>query len=133
MPEVRPFSALRYDPAVAGPLKVLVAPPYDVIDAKARLVYLALSPYNVVHLTLPDSPGEAGEALARWRAQAPGNQLGDLGTEIDDQQTVGISTEIGARFGRPSGAPDIDLQAATRPHVRICIIRRLPSDLEEGG
>ena len=56
MPVVRPFSALRYDPAVAGPLDGLVAPPYDVIDVEARLGYLARSPYNIVHLTLPDSP-----------------------------------------------------------------------------
>ena len=69
MPVVRPFSALRYDPAVAGPLDGLVAPPYDVIDVEARLGYLARSPYNVVHLTLPDSPADAGTALADWRAE----------------------------------------------------------------
>jgi uncharacterized protein (DUF1015 family) len=68
MPVVRPFSALRFDPAVAGSLDTLVAPPYDVIDAEARLGYLARSPHNVVHLTLPDSPAEAGAALAGWRA-----------------------------------------------------------------
>jgi uncharacterized protein (DUF1015 family) len=69
VPEVRPFSALRYDPAVAGPLEALVAPPYDVIDAEARRGYLARSPHNVVHLTLPDTPEQAGEALARWCAE----------------------------------------------------------------
>jgi uncharacterized protein (DUF1015 family) len=68
MPVVRPFSALRYDPAVAGPLDTLVAPPYDVIDAEARLGYLARSPHNVVHLTLPDTPAAAGAALVAWRA-----------------------------------------------------------------
>jgi uncharacterized protein (DUF1015 family) len=69
MPVVRPFSALRYDSAVAGPLAGVVAPPYDVIDAEARLEYLVRSPYNVVHLTLPDTPEQAGEELARWRAE----------------------------------------------------------------
>jgi uncharacterized protein (DUF1015 family) len=68
MPTVRPFSALRYDSALTGPLAGLVAPPYDVIDAEARLGYLARSPYNVVHLTLPDTPEQAGEALSSWRA-----------------------------------------------------------------
>ena len=69
MPVVRPFSALRYDPAVAGPLAGLVAPPYDVIDDEARLGYLARSPHNVVHLTLPDTPEQAAEALDSWRAE----------------------------------------------------------------
>jgi uncharacterized protein (DUF1015 family) len=69
MPSVRPFRALRYDEAVAGPLAELVAPPYDVIDDAARREYLARSPYNVVHLTLPDSPDEAAAELQAWRAR----------------------------------------------------------------
>ena len=63
MPTVRPFRALRYT-ADAGSLDDLVAPPYDVISAEAREQYLARSPYNVVHLTLPDSEEEAGRELA---------------------------------------------------------------------
>jgi uncharacterized protein (DUF1015 family) len=66
VPEVRPFRALRYD-AAAGLLDSLVAPPYDVISPEARLDYLARSPYNVVHLTLPDSPELAAHDLANWR------------------------------------------------------------------
>jgi uncharacterized protein (DUF1015 family) len=69
MPTVRPFKALRYDEAVAGPLPDLVAPPYDVISDEARRGYLARSPYNVVHLTLPDSPEDAARELAGWRTQ----------------------------------------------------------------
>ena len=76
VPTVRPFRALRYDPAVAGPLETLVAPPYDVISDAQRLDYLARSPYNVVHLTLPDSEEQAARDLADWRergvlAEAP--------------------------------------------------------------
>jgi uncharacterized protein (DUF1015 family) len=67
MAEVKPFSALRYDSAQAGPLEDLVAPPYDVIGPAEREDYLARSPYNVVHLTLPDSPEEAGRNLRSWR------------------------------------------------------------------
>jgi uncharacterized protein (DUF1015 family) len=63
---VSPFRALRYDDS-AGPLAALVAPPYDVIDDEARRAYLARSPHNVVHLTLPESPEAAGELLADWR------------------------------------------------------------------
>jgi len=61
------FRALRYDEAVAGPLHELVAPPYDVIDDEAREIYRERSPYNVVHLTLPDSEADAGGTLADWR------------------------------------------------------------------
>jgi uncharacterized protein (DUF1015 family) len=64
---VRPFRALRYDPAVAGALEALVAPPYDVIAPEEREQLLGQSPYNVVHLTLPDSEEEAAELLSEWR------------------------------------------------------------------
>jgi uncharacterized protein (DUF1015 family) len=66
---VRPFRALRYDPAVAGPLESLVAPPYDVIGPEQRVELHERSPYNVVHLTLPDSEDEAAASLAQWREQ----------------------------------------------------------------
>jgi uncharacterized protein (DUF1015 family) len=64
VPTVRPFRALRY----AEPLGPLVAPPYDVISPEQRLEYLARSPHNVVHLTLPDSPEDAARDLTEWRA-----------------------------------------------------------------
>ena len=67
MAVVRPFRALRYDPAVGGPLDLLVAPPYDVIEAEQREELLGRSPYNVVHLTLPDSEEEAAASLAEWQ------------------------------------------------------------------
>jgi uncharacterized protein (DUF1015 family) len=65
--DVRPFRAERYDEAEAGPLGELVAPPYDVISADERREYLARSPYNVVHLTLPDDEEQAARDLAGWR------------------------------------------------------------------
>jgi uncharacterized protein (DUF1015 family) len=65
---ISPFRALRYDEAVAGPLETLVAPPYDVIDEPSRRAYLAASPYNIVHLTLPESEEAASAALSEWRA-----------------------------------------------------------------
>jgi uncharacterized protein (DUF1015 family) len=69
MAVVKPFRALRYDEAVAGPLATLVAPPYDVIDDEQREELRARSAHNVVHLTLPDSDEEAARALDEWRAQ----------------------------------------------------------------
>src|SRR5687767_9224952 len=68
MAVVKPFRALRYDEAAAGPLETLVAPPYDVISPEERERLRALSPYNVVHLTLPDSHEQAARDLEEWRA-----------------------------------------------------------------
>jgi len=67
MAETRPFRALQYDEAKAGSLERLVAPPYDVISESEREDYLRRSPYNVVHLTLPDSEDQAAHALRDWR------------------------------------------------------------------
>jgi uncharacterized protein (DUF1015 family) len=67
MAVVKPFRAERYDEQSAGPLERLVAPPYDVISPEERSELLARSPYNVVHLTLPDTAEEAGAAIADWR------------------------------------------------------------------
>src|ERR671933_2802161 len=69
MADVKPFRALRYDTAKAGPLETLVAPPYDVISDGERDDYLSRSPYNVVHLTLPDDEAEAGRAFAEWQRE----------------------------------------------------------------
>jgi uncharacterized protein (DUF1015 family) len=69
MAVVKPFRAERYDELSAGPLEELVAPPYDVISPEERSELLARSPYNVVHLTLPDTEEEAGAAIADWRGR----------------------------------------------------------------
>jgi uncharacterized protein (DUF1015 family) len=69
MAVVKPFRAERYDEQSAGPLEQLVAPPYDVISPEERSELLARSPYNVVHLTLPDTEEEAGAAIADWRGR----------------------------------------------------------------
>src|SRR5687767_13370869 len=66
MSVVKPFRAVRYDGERAGPLGDLVAPPYDVIGPDERREYLERSPYNVVHLTLPDSEEQAGHAWREW-------------------------------------------------------------------
>jgi uncharacterized protein (DUF1015 family) len=67
--KLSPFRALRYDES-AGPLADLVAPPYDVIGPEQREAYLELNAHNIVHLTLPESPEAAAEALAAWRKEA---------------------------------------------------------------
>ncbi|HEY8582354.1 MAG TPA: DUF1015 domain-containing protein [Capillimicrobium sp.] len=70
MAEIQPLRALRYEPAVAGALQSLVAPPYDVIDAPLRAELAARSPHNVVAIDLPegDDPyATAAQTLQRWR------------------------------------------------------------------
>ena len=66
MARIRPFRALRYD---VPDLAAVVAPPYDVISDEQRAEYLARSPYNVVHLTLPDSEEQAARDLAAWQEE----------------------------------------------------------------
>jgi uncharacterized protein (DUF1015 family) len=69
MAVVKPFRAERYDESKAGPLERLVAPPYDVLSPEQREEYLARSPYNVVHLTLPNDEEQAGRDVIDWREQ----------------------------------------------------------------
>jgi uncharacterized protein (DUF1015 family) len=69
MPDVQPFRAVRYSGA-AGPLDDLVAPPYDSVSAETRAELFTRSPFNVVHLTLPDSAREAGELYRSWIAES---------------------------------------------------------------
>jgi len=75
MPRVEPLRALHYDPAVAGPLQALAAPPYDVIDPQQRAELQSRSPHNVVAIDLPEDPdggdryAHAATLLQRWRAE----------------------------------------------------------------
>jgi uncharacterized protein (DUF1015 family) len=75
MARVEPLHALHYDPAVAGPLQALAAPPYDVIDPAQRAELQSRSPYNVVAIDLPEDPdggdiyAHAAELLAQWQAE----------------------------------------------------------------
>jgi uncharacterized protein (DUF1015 family) len=66
MAVVKPIRAVRYDEAVAGPLEQLVAPPYDVIDEAQRRELGERSPFNVVHLTLPDDEQDAARLWREW-------------------------------------------------------------------
>jgi uncharacterized protein (DUF1015 family) len=74
MAEVRPLTALHYNLAAIPSLSDVVAPPYDVIDARKRSELLRRSPYNVVEIDLPQTAGgdpyeHAAETLEQWRRQ----------------------------------------------------------------
>jgi uncharacterized protein (DUF1015 family) len=68
MADVQPFRAVRYAGA-AGTLADLVAPPYDAVDEQERARLYTRSPYNVVHVTLPESVEEAGRLYRSWLAE----------------------------------------------------------------
>jgi uncharacterized protein (DUF1015 family) len=68
MADVQGFRAVRYSGA-AGPLADLVAPPYDAISQEERERLYTRSPYNVVHLTLPDSAEHAGRLYRSWLSE----------------------------------------------------------------
>ncbi len=71
-----PFRGLRFDPAVAGPLDLVTAPPYDVISGPNRDGLRARSRYNIVRVDLGDDGAAPPEAryeraatlLRDWRA-----------------------------------------------------------------
>ena len=75
MSDLRPFRGLRYDEGRAGPLSVLIAPPYDVISPAERAALVARSPYNIVALELPEAEPDgdryraAADRLATWQRE----------------------------------------------------------------
>ncbi len=56
VPDLRPFSGLRYAPADPDRLAALLCPPYDVISTAERARLAAADPHNAVHLELPQAP-----------------------------------------------------------------------------
>ncbi|MFZ5432448.1 MAG: DUF1015 family protein, partial [Calditrichota bacterium] len=54
MAKIAPFTALRYDPAVAGDINQLVTQPYDKIDRALQAEYYARHPHNVVRIIFND-------------------------------------------------------------------------------
>ena len=72
MAEIHPLRALHYDLEVTGPLQDLATPPYDVIDPQQRQMLATRSPYNAVHLDLPEGGDDiyatAADTLQQWLA-----------------------------------------------------------------
>lgn len=77
MPEIKPFSAIRFDHRKTnGDLSNLLAPPYDVLDQADKDALLAGSDRNIVAIDLPHLPPKsagpaevyekAGRTLEAW-------------------------------------------------------------------
>jgi uncharacterized protein (DUF1015 family) len=77
MPEIKPFSGLRYNPKKVKSLARVLAPPYDVISKKGQETLYSASPYNVIRLILgkedkndnavSNKYTRAGEFLRSWK------------------------------------------------------------------
>jgi len=106
MPQAAPFVGLRYDPAVAGPIAQLTAPPYDVISEPHRDGFHAASPYNIAHVDLargsldPDNEqsryARAAELLRAWEHEGvlraddePGYDAYELSWTADEAGNAG--------------------------------------------
>lgn len=66
---IEPFRGLLYDPSRAGPLRKVIAPPYDLIDSAMQERLYKRSPYNVVRVELAhdaDRYEASARALAEW-------------------------------------------------------------------
>ncbi|MGH7243479.1 MAG: DUF1015 family protein [Phycisphaerales bacterium] len=74
MPQVFPFRAVQY--TLGSELSAVVAPPYDVLDVKAKEALLARSPSNIVGVDLPHvPPKELGPAASYDAAGARYRQM----------------------------------------------------------
>jgi uncharacterized protein (DUF1015 family) len=65
MPTIQPFAGYRYAKKT-GPIKDLVAPPYDVIDEHQRMELAARNPYNIVRIILPEDKNGSTDTEERY-------------------------------------------------------------------
>jgi uncharacterized protein (DUF1015 family) len=70
VPHVFPFEGLLYNPAVAGSLELVTAPPYDVISEERRERFLKGSEHNVVHLDLAEGSQDPRDPSSRYARAA---------------------------------------------------------------
>ena len=69
-----------------------MAPPYDAVDDAERARLYTRSPYNVIHVTLPESAEEAGRLYREW--------LGDGILAQDEGEATWLVSE---RYVGPDG------------------------------
>ena len=101
MSEVRPFRALRYDPARVE-LERVLAPVYDVVSPEDRARFYDRDPHNAIRLELTrraeDEAGtdyaEAARTLAAWRREGV--------LRLDPEPALYVLRQ---RFPGPGGAP----------------------------
>ncbi len=104
MPEITAFSGLRYNPnRFTKDLSDLIAPPYDVLEAKDKAALLERCERNIVAIDLPHVPpksagpdgvyAEAADLLRQWQ---------DDGTFVlDDKPAVYVYHQVYEHGGKP--------------------------------
>lgn len=100
MAEIKPFAALRFDTRLAGDIKNLVCPPYDVIDDPTRSALLEKSCYNMVKLELPQGSRpycSAADTLNKWLSDGILRQDMDEGIYILDETFSDINGQTKTR------------------------------------
>jgi uncharacterized protein (DUF1015 family) len=122
--DVQRFRSVRYSGA-AGPLRDLVAPPYDAVTEAERTFLYTRSPYNVVHLTLPESAESAGRLYAAWvetgvleREAEPCTWVlveNFVGPDGVARERHGVVASVGAEPYSPDGVLPHE---RTHPHIR---------------
>jgi len=71
MPDVRPFSGLRYNLQVVRDASSVITPPYDVITREERLSYYRRSPHNIIRVEFGEErPGDSADNNRYTRAAA---------------------------------------------------------------
>jgi len=88
MADLQPFRAIRYSGA-AGSLADLVAPPYDAVSDDERKRLFTRSPYNVVHVILPESAERAGSVYREWLSGGILEQEAERGAWLSLETYVG--------------------------------------------
>lgn len=58
MPQIRPFAALRYARRPGLEPSSVIAPPFDVLDARSKAALQARNPNNIVTVDLPHLPAK---------------------------------------------------------------------------
>jgi uncharacterized protein (DUF1015 family) len=130
VPTLRPFRALRYDPAVVGDVTAVISPPYDVISPRLQATLAARHARNSVLLDLPpdaagDGPGEryrrAAAAFAEWqidgtlrRDPAPAVYVYEQAYRVPGTDVERRQRGFFARLGLEAHGPD----SGIRPHER---------------
>jgi len=105
MLEVKGFRGIRFNPTAVGPLDRVVTPPFDVIGPQEREMLAARSPYNMVHLILPEEEDgtdrytAAARKFDAWMAQGVFRQDGDDGFYLLEQRFRGPDGQERVRRG----------------------------------
>jgi len=116
--------AVRYTGA-AGALADLVAPPYDAVGEAERAELFTRSPYNVVHVTLPESADEAGRLYRTWLSEGILAQDAERSAWLVVEDYVGPDGVARERRGvavslaaEPYEAGSVLPHERTHPHIR---------------